>query len=191
MIAIILGRDECPFPPMPVQLQIFLPTRGYEGVLFIENQTTFELAIRSDDDRFEGLALVFAAGFRGSATRLRTRSRSSLYFARTGDLSESAINFFENWLYQESTLPSWFWGDLDYAGMQILAAMRNSFPNITAWREGYAPMHDVLLNGGGHDPEMADKLLQKRVERTGCIYADSVLLPVLHESKRFVDQEMT
>ncbi|WP_395823760.1 Wadjet anti-phage system protein JetD domain-containing protein [Collimonas sp.] len=190
MIAVILGLDECPFPPMPVQLQIFLPPQGYQGVLFIENQTTFELAIKSNDARFDGLALVFSAGFKGSAKRLRTRSRSSLYFSWEGDVSPSATTEFANWLYQESTFPSWFWGDLDYSGMQILQAMRNSFPGMSAWPAGYGPMHHALINGGGHDPEMADKILQKRIEHTGCRYADTVLLPALHDLKRFVDQEM-
>lgn len=51
-------------------------------------------------------------------------------------------------------------------------------------------MHNALINGAGHDPEMADKTLQKKIERTGCAYADGVLLPALHETRKFVDQEV-
>lgn len=190
LIANFLGLEECPFPLTPVQLQIFLPRSGFSGVLFIENQATFEQAIRSDDGRFSSLALVFAAGFKGSAKRLRTRSGSSLYFSELGDLSLVSTSFFANWLYQEKIMPSWFWGDLDYAGMQILQVLRSSFSDLTAWQEGYAPMHAALLNGGGHAPEQAGKELQKKIERTGCAYADTFLLPILGTSRRFADQEM-
>lgn len=175
---------------MPVQLQIFLPQQGCDGVLFIENQTTFEQAIRSGDRKFAHLALIYAAGFKSSARRLRIRGGSSLYFSAAGDLSPAATDRIAHWLYQESCMPSWFWGDLDYAGMEILQTLRNSFADLTAWPAGYAPMHAALLNGAGHAPEMAGKALQKKVERTGCAYADRVLLPALHALGKFIDQEM-
>ncbi|WP_232256011.1 hypothetical protein [Caballeronia glathei] len=45
--------------------------------------------------------------------------------------------------------------------MRILAAMRNTFFELTAWTPGYAPMLAVLEAGGGHPPEAADKQGQK------------------------------
>ncbi|PUA18249.1 hypothetical protein C7W93_13755 [Glaciimonas sp. PCH181] len=189
LVAIILGLEECPFPLMPVQLQVFLPKQGYDSVLFIENQTTFEQAIREADGRFSGLAIIFAAGFKGSAKRLRLRSGSSLYFSVEGDLSSAATGKFAAWLYKDggdNNLSSWFWGDLDYAGMGILQTLKNSFIALEAWQPGYAPMLEALRNGGGHSPEN----IQKKVERTGCQYADNILIPALHTISKFVDQEI-
>jgi hypothetical protein len=89
----------------------------------------------------------------------------------------------------EAPLPAYFWGDLDHAGMRILTAMRMSFPELSAWQPGYAPMLDKLLAGEGHSPDAADKQGQRPISATGCKYADSQLLPVLQDKCAFVDQE--
>jgi len=83
----------------------------------------------------------------------------------------------------------YFWGDLDWAGMRILATLRESFGHVTAWQPGYEPMRDYLLNGRGHQPEAADKQGQRPTAATGCSYADAQLLPLL-DSLGFVDQEL-
>jgi len=64
LIATILNVDECPFPEAPIQLQVFLPEDDFSGVLFIENQVSFERATRDTTGRFSALALVFASGLR-------------------------------------------------------------------------------------------------------------------------------
>ncbi|MCW5573268.1 MAG: hypothetical protein KIT37_09580 [Steroidobacteraceae bacterium] len=84
-----------------------------------------------------------------------------------------------------------FYGDLDFSGLSILARLRGSFENTVAWQAGYDPMLAILENGGGHLPEAAKKGAQRDPLRTGCMYADDVLLPALRREGRFVDQEIS
>jgi hypothetical protein len=191
LLAALLQTKECPFPEMPVQLQVFLPAAGFNGVLFIENQTTFEQATRDESERFACLALVFASGFKGSAKRLRAEGGASAYIAAHGALAENATSQFLGWLRgRRDELPVWFWGDLDYSGMQILSSLRASFPGLDAWKPGYAPMLTALESGGGHEPESGGKKSQKVVPATGSEYADEVLIPAIEHTGRFVDQEL-
>jgi len=83
-----------------------------------------------------------------------------------------------------------FFGDLDHAGMQILASLREVFPQASAWRPGYAHLANVLIANGGHSPELAAKALQADPGGTGCPYADRELLPLLRKLGRFVDQKV-
>ena len=192
LVAGLLGMDECPFPESPIQLQVYLPVGGYSSVLFIENLMTFEQACRAVDKTFAGLALVYASGFKGSAKRLRMPGGCSLYYAGTGALGGEIKLLFEEWLFgsADPASPVYFWGDLDFSGMRILAAMRSTFPRLTAWEPGYALMLQELLDGRGHSPEAAEKAGQRPIERTGCLYADQQLIPALKIQGRFVDQEL-
>lgn len=189
LVAAILGMDDCPFPESPIQLHVFLPAGGHRGVLFIENSVSFECAMREPRGVFGELALVYASGFKGSAQRLRTTEGCSLFYAAGGGLERDLRATFEDWLFGRQEIPSYFWGDLDFAGMRILAAMRATFSGLTAWVPGYAPMLTVLKGGGGHPPEAADKQGQKPIASTGCEYADEQLVPALQTFRRFVDQE--
>jgi hypothetical protein len=190
LVAALLGVDECPFPESPVQLQVYLPPGGFSGVLFIENQMSFEQAIRSPGLAFGKLALVYASGFKGSAARLRNADTVSLYFSHKGEHGGDRADYFESWLFAKNiVLPVHFWGDLDWSGMRILAAMRNNFPEMQAWQPGYAPMLVALQEGNGHSPEAADKRGQRPVDATGCVYADAQLLTALKTEGKFVDQE--
>lgn len=190
LVASLLQQDECPFPEMPVQLQAYLPNDGYTGVLFIENQATFEQTTRDASGRYSGLALVFASGFKGSAKRLRSPTGASVYFAAHGTLDEKQTAKFLGWLRAGVKLPSWFWGDLDYSGMRIIAALRGVFDGLTAWEPGYQPMLDRLEAGEGHAPDEAGKGKQAPIESTGCSYADSQLLPEMRRTQKFIDQEL-
>jgi len=158
-------------------------------VLFIENLMSFEQAVRSTSGAFEGLALVYASGFKGSAQRLRSPSGCSLFYSSKGALGGDLKVAFEAWLFGKGTTPAFFWGDLDWAGMRILAAMRGSFAGLSAWEPGYAPMLLALGEGRGHSPEAAEKQGQKTLGSTGCGYADGYLVPVLQATGRFLDQE--
>jgi hypothetical protein len=110
-------------------------------VLFIENRVSFERATRDVTGRFSGLALVFTSGFKGAAKRLRTALGASVYFASHGSLEEISRQRFLAWLVDgNEIIPVWFWGDLDYSGMQILKSLRNSFNSLEAWQPGYQPM---------------------------------------------------
>ena len=190
MVAAILGVDECPFPDAPIQLHVYLPPTGYRGVLFIENVMNFEQAQSSTSGAFDGLALVFASGFKGSAQRLRSPIGCSLYYASRGAQGGDLKVAFEAWLFGRGTTPAHFWGDLDYSGMRILAAMRSTFPEMSAWSPGYAPMLAALLDGHGHSPEAAEKQGQRPIASTGCAYADSRLIPAIDKTGRYLDQEL-
>ena len=191
LVAAVLGMDACPFPESPIQLHVYLPFSGYSAVLFIENLTSFEQACCSSDLKFDRLALVYASGFKGSAKRLRLRGGCSLYYAGAGALGGDMQLKFEKWLFENAHLEMAvsFWGDLDFSGMRILAAMRSIFPEIDAWVPGYSMMLHELFTGRGHSPEAADKSGQAPITASGCKYADQQLVPALNSQGRFVDQE--
>lgn len=189
LVAALLELPECPFDKAPIQLQAFLPESGFDKVLFIENLVSFDAATRDTAGRFKGHALVFASGFMGGAKRIRSPLGASLYFSSNGSLEPAKTTKLLTWLRTASPIQTWFWGDLDYSGMHILASLRDVFPGTQAWAPGYEPMLKALLAGQGHAPEAAGKALQKSIHATGCPYADSVLLPALREVGAFVDQE--
>jgi hypothetical protein len=83
----------------------------------------------------------------------------------------------------------YFWGDLDFAGMDILKTLKAVFPQARAWEPGYARLLDRLRAGHSHAPEDARKSGQADPGTTGCAYADAVMLPALREFGRCVDQE--
>lgn len=189
LVAALLGTDECPFPEMPIQLHVYLPSDDFDGVLFIENLATFERATREEGDRFKRLAIVYAAGFKASAKRLRVPQCVSLYFAERGSLASAAREKLRDWLFNGLPVSTWFWGDLDYAGMEILKALRGLFAGLQSWEPGYGPLVEALRAGHGHSASEAGKAAQKPIDITGCPYADAELLPLIREVGRFVDQE--
>ena len=137
LVAALLGADEYPFSKSPIQLQVYLPPGGFSGVLFIENQMSFEQAARSVNPAFAKLALVYASGFKGSAARLRNPDTVSLYFSHKGELGGDRADYFSSWLFAKNiAIPVCFWGDLDWSGRRILAALRNNFPEMQAWQPG-------------------------------------------------------
>lgn len=175
----------------PVIIQVFLPPDP-RGVLFIENQDTYIRALHGVPAAVDSLALVYAAGFRGSAQRIRNEDGSILHFSAT--CIQHCQSFFQDWWYQSGNngsldWPLWFWGDLDYAGMGILKALRQRFPGLQAWQPGYAPLLDLLRAGAGHAPEVSGRREQSDPQETGCSYADNVLLPLIRAEQRFLDQE--
>jgi hypothetical protein len=87
-------------------------------------------------------------------------------------------------------LPMRFFGDLDFAGLAILRALRSNLPAIQAWPPGYDALMAAGDQGLAHTPEEADKAEQRDGGATGCPYADDKLLPWLRGHGRFVDQEL-
>lgn len=190
LVATVLGVEDCPFPESPIHLQVLLPAGPLQGVLFIENAASFERAIRGGASAYAGLAVAFASGFKASAKRLRHPEGVSLFYARAGALSDDAVAAFEKWLFDgKCQMPVAFWGDLDWSGLRILRTLRDTFPTARAWELGYGPMREHALAGHGHRPEAADKRGQLPLASTGCVYADTQLLPLL-EPFGFVDQEL-
>ncbi|MDB6108135.1 MAG: uncharacterized protein JWO52_8134 [Gammaproteobacteria bacterium] len=190
LIAAVLGQPECPFPSMPLQLSVHLPAAEFTRVLFVENWTTFESLARRRPESTTDLALIYASGYLCSAKRLRMRDGASVYFAASALPSKAEVDRFEAWLLQKGPrIPVAFYGDLDFAGMSILARLRGSFEGAEAWEPGYEMLLRLLQADGGHTAEAARKTGQRDPGATGSQYADCVLLPAIRQYGRFVDQE--
>jgi hypothetical protein len=187
-IAALLGVPICPFPEKPVLLHVRLPPSPPDGVLFIENETVFASACERPSPVTQSLLLVYAAGFKTAAKRMRLPGGAASYFYGQR-YNDDWIPTYMAWLRGEVHLPVHFWGDLDYSGMAILKALRDGFPQMTAWQLGYQSLVDHLQQGEGHSPEAADKEGQIDPVKTGCGYADLVLLPEIRASGLFLDQE--
>lgn len=175
--------------PRPVLVDVRL-VGDCAGVLFVENLDSYLQLVADEPPQIDKLVVVYAAGFRGGAERIRKRGGAALHYH--GAASDGLSAWFEQWWFagQDATLPVWFWGDLDYAGMSILRALKQNFPAVQAWRPGYAPLLDALERGMGHAPELGAKIEQKDPGVVGCPYADRELLPAMRRSGRFVDQEL-
>ncbi len=185
----LLGAAPGQFQEAPIQLLVDIPG-AFDAVLFIENLTTFERLADLRQPAWQHCLLVYAAGFKGSAQRLRSRKGCRLY-VRASSLSgvDGNLGAVEDWLFGITELPVHFFGDLDYAGMQILGSLRSVFANAQAWIHGYAVLADVLERSGGHAPGLAAKAQQMDPGHTGCQYADQRLLPLMRHCGRFMDQE--
>jgi hypothetical protein len=170
-----------------LMIAVHLPQRC-KGVLFIENQDTYTAAAAGTPAEAAQFALVYAAGFRGTAARVRNRTGSLLHYAGPG--SGELTGRFDAWWYDAGAAfgPAWFWGDLDFAGMQILKSLRGRFEDLEAWRVGYEPLRVQLELAGGHGARADDSKGQVDPILTGCAYADSVLLPAIRKHGRR-DQE--
>src|SRR5207302_2232329 len=101
----------------PILINVHLVRDGLStGILFIENQATFEAARRGRINAALRLDLVYTAGFKASAIRLRKEDTSSLYTSDESDAEE--VKRFRRWLYSDNqSILTFFWGDLDYAAM--------------------------------------------------------------------------
>lgn len=191
----LLGAAPGQFQEAPIQLLVDIPG-AFDAVLFVENLVTFERMADLRQPVWQHSLLIYAAGFKGSAQRLRSRQGCRLY-ARVASLSNVAppmvggesLGALENWLFGAADLPVHFFGDLDYAGMQILSSLREVFADARAWIPGYGALADALERGGGHAPGLAAKELQMDPGNTGCAYADQRLLPLMRHHGRFLDQE--
>lgn len=170
--------------PRPILLAVHLSEK-LERVLFVENQDSFLLLCQA---QLNGITLIYSAGFRGSATRIRESGNAVFSFMNATTTQQT----FEDWWYAadvEEGISVRFWGDLDFAGMAILKALKQTFPRIDAWKPGYNALLERLANAMGHDHESSGKERQKDPELTGCEFADLELLPAIRNTGQFVDQE--
>lgn len=189
LVATLFELEECPFPPAPVQVNICLPANALNGVLFIENWTTFERMARKSAESDAGLALIYSGGFSGAAKRLKVRRHAALFYSReTPFVADKALEV-ESVLFDDARCPTYFFGDLDFSGAQILKSLRGNYPGLTAWESGYAYLL-AHLSEMGHTPKASEKAGQKDPGETGCRYTDSELLPALRATGLFVDQEI-
>lgn len=189
IISELYGLDLSVFPERPISLAVHLPSNWSGSVLFVENETTF---VSLSEGRFApaaACALVYSTGFKASASRIRGEGRAFLTYT-TRSFVGNEIKRFEEWLLgAKGELDSFFWGDLDFAGAQILGALRLTFPGTLAWEPGYLPMLTALKSGVGHQPAMADKEAQIDPGTTGCAFMDNDLLPSMRSTGLFLDQE--
>lgn len=171
----------------PIVVAAYLPNR-VEGALFIENLDTYSAAIEGQPAATGNHALIYMAGFRGAALRIRSRQGARLHFAGPGRgrFGEE----FERWWFDAAAFndPLYFWGDLDFAGMQILKSLRQRFALVEAWRPGYEPMLADLRAARVNVATSVDVERQVDPVATGCTFADEVLLPAIREHG-FWDQE--
>ncbi|MBN7796753.1 Wadjet anti-phage system protein JetD domain-containing protein [Parahaliea mediterranea] len=172
------GERAAAILPRPLLLTAWAPP-DFTQLLVVENQDSF---LRLAAHPPPGFALLYSGGFRASAGRLGSEHTRFAFLPG----SDSAA-FREQWLSEQ--LPVSFWGDLDFAGLGILKALRQSLPGLRAWEPGYRPMLALLEQGGGHRPEQAGKSGQTDPAETGCVFCDRTLLPALRRHGRFVDQE--
>ncbi len=193
----LLGAAPGQFQEAPIQLLLDIPP-AFDEALFIENLVTFERMADLRQSAWRHSVLVYAAGFRGSARRLRSRHSCRLYVrampsaenATEEPMVSAGLQAVEDWLFGALSLPVRFFGDLDYSGMQILASLREVFGAAQAWSFGYSFLAGVIELGGGHAPQLAAKEQQVDPVATGCAYADQRLLPLIRNHGRFVDQEV-
>lgn len=167
----------------PLLLSVYLPDAA-EEILFVENQDTYLGLVALAPAR---LGLVYLAGFRGAA--LRVREAGQAIFSYVNAVSPTVRQRFGDFWLGQQQMPCYFWGDLDFAGMAILAALKQVFPGVEAWQPGYQPMVEILRQGGGHSAVGGEKEKQYHPGATQCPYADYVLIPAMEEQLAFVDQE--
>lgn len=171
--------------PRPILMSVYLP-QVIEHVLFVENQDSF---IALTQLNLPGHALVYSAGFRGSAQRIRDTGNVAFSYLNPAG-RQAALDTFESWwFYNSDNVRAWFWGDLDFSGMAILKALRQVFADTRAWEPGYAPLLTQIQQGRGHAHDSSNKSLQKDPKNTGCEFADLTLLPAMRTTDSFVDQE--
>lgn len=177
--------------PRPTLMNIAL-SEQLEQVIFVENQDSFLMLkhMAEKDQRFVKTGFVYSSGFKGSS--LNVRRRGQVLFSTLGQYNEAAKQSFENWWFSNDTnsIQSYFWGDMDYAGMSILKALRRSFTDISAWQTGFKLMLKFHEQGHGHKIRDSKKMQQLDPGTTGCHYADDVILPTIRSSQRFLDQEI-
>jgi len=175
----------------PVMMNVFLPELIRE-LIFVENQDSFLMLkqMAETGHQFSQTALIYSSGFKGSSATVR-RKGAAVFSAIDTHTSER-LREFENWWFQQ-TDADWrcfFWGDMDYAGLSILKALKRSFKDIEAWPKGYQQMMHFHGNGHGHTIRDSKKMQQLDPGVCGCPLADEVLLPAIRKSQRFLDQEI-
>lgn len=159
------------------------------GILFVENLDAFDAVCQGDVPVPPSWWVLFAAGFKGSSQRLLWPG-GVRWFTEAGATRLSA-EALEEGLRKAACgeCESAFWGDLDFAGMQILREIRRTIPATVAWRPGYSKLVALLEAGVCHEPEESAKSGQADPGSTGCEYCDLELLAAMRTSGAFVDQE--
>lgn len=177
--------------PRPIMLNIALP-EDIHDVIFVENQDSFMMLkqLAQKDPRFIKTAFVFSSGFK--ATSPIIRKKGHVIFSVVNGTSAESLAYFEQWWFREEPhdIRSYFWGDMDYAGITILKSLKQSFGDLGAWKTGYDIMLRFHQKGHGHEIRDSKKMQQLDPGTCNCAYTDDQLLPAIRSSQRFLDQEI-
>ncbi|AJQ96601.1 Wadjet anti-phage system protein JetD domain-containing protein [Gynuella sunshinyii] len=170
--------------PRKIIMNVWLPD-DLDYVLLIENQDAFFKLV----DLNPPCALVFSAGYKGASQRLWEPSLCQFFFA--GQL-EQRNRFISSWFEQCMTL--YFWGDLDFAGLDMLALMNQKYrAKVNAWQPGYQLLRDQIEAGKGIAADVYQQITGKaqnrKISATGDPWADEQLLQYLQSHQSFVQQE--
>lgn len=183
--------EETDFPnllPDPVILHVHSHCEQPEKILFVENQTTFlRLAMTSE---LRNYLLVYSSGYKGSAKRIREQNGSFICYSENCKMSVEGKNAFKSWLLRDQDIYPYvyFWGDLDYSGIDIFYNLGKVFPGIELWKPGYDPMVMLLEEKYGHSASLAGKEEQKDPGNSEVAYANH-LLEKIRTTELFLDQE--
>ena len=97
----LFPEQSCYIKSRPLLINAFVPD-VFSSVLFIENQDTFLMLSDLADDNslpkesmLNEVALVYSAGFRGSASRIREQGNAT--FSLVGLSTPQAVNKFKQW----------------------------------------------------------------------------------------------
>lgn len=168
----------------PIQILVFCATNK-KNILFIENKQTFE-SLQKVHRIKSNYILIYLSGFMGTASRISNKEYRSAYMKYPKNFN-SYINVDD--IFEDESYNHYFWGDLDYEGVNIFIALKNTFPKVSIWEEGYNLMIEKLNIGEGHSAEFSKKEKQKYPKNSIEIeYINKVLLPIMDE-KGFYDQE--
>lgn len=172
-----------------IQVNYFLP-EYYDQVLFVENLDTYHQLIQKRGDFTQTFAIVYASGFRLTASRIRVPGSVSLHQVSQNQCQSQPQPFIDWWFGRSAdNLPSFFWGDFDFSAMSILKLLRHQFNDMQLWQPGYQAMQQQVEAGNAHLMSLRDKSGQNDPVDTGCDYADSVILPLLRQHQSCFDQE--
>ncbi len=169
--------------PRPVLLSVAL-SESIKRVLFVENLETYLSLAGAVPDT----TLIYSAGFHAASPHIREPGKAVFSYLSSTPSSPD----FERWWYGDAPelhTKTRFWGDLDFAGMSVLMALKGVFPELACWKTGYLPLLERLEQGSGHDQESSGKERQQDPGITGDEFADLELLPAMRDAGAFVDQE--
>lgn len=170
----------------PIQILVSLKSENCKKILFIENKQTFE-SLQRNNSLAKKYVLIYLSGFMGTASRLINKKYRSFYI-NPNSRNTIAKEYLHAIFDSQSNFNYYFWGDLDYEGINIYLSLKKLFNSVELWKPGYDRMIDMLSISNGHFPSMAKKKDQNKPGKTFNTYIDDILIPQM-EDKGFFDQE--
>jgi len=139
-------------------IQILIYNECYSNkILFIENKQTFE-SMKLKQNITDKYILIYLSGFMGTAIRLKEKRYRAFYQSGMKNDDSNLNSIFDNQdLYQY-----FFWGDFDYAGLNIFLSLKKIFDTLSFWEIGYEKMIHMVKNNLGHTKDILRKENQKK-----------------------------